>query len=1142
MWAVELLAILVGLLSMPAAADLANPAPGVLDLRHWQPSDTPIALDGDWLIAWADRDEVEPYVMPGVWNGRVIAGVRRDGEGNATLRARLLLPRTDTPLALRINNIKSASQVFLDGEKVAERGRPGTDSASEQADLSGMLVPLPDRGTAELRIQLSNHFHFEGGIDRSVYIGDQRAMESKARIDDTWSLLGIGGMGGLAVYLLALGAWRQISLPGALFVALLLIAATRFAAVSGVLYELPWLTPGMIIRADYLPAFLLPGAYALLLGSLFPDDLWRPVRWGIVGVSTLLGATVLMPPSVFTSLRDPTAVFVIATVLFLALSLLRAVRNRRPGARLVLAGAALLSATAVNDALVAVRLLESSNLIVPGTLGFLAMHGVAVGGRVFDTMEENRRLSDSLRHLTHSLETQVTDRTAALHQKSALLDGALESMAPAVLATTSHGDPQAWNTAFAALFRVEDAVLNSRRRDVLIAGLRDSLGSVASLNGVIPFDGFAGAHAQRVTLPGGEVVEVSAHRRNDGGWVCTFIDVTARRLSETGPQGGAVGTWEWDLIRRRFQGSARYWYSLGYDPRRMRRSHIDSVNDIIDLAHPEDRGTARGALNEVFRSPGRVVARELRVRQRSGEWLWILVRACLVRDRNGEPIRLVAAQSDIQALVEARQSLERARDEARHDAVEKGRLLAVLSHEIRTPLHGMLGQLDLLQREPEMPTAAEPRLALARRTGHETVTLLEDIVAMSGVEAGRQLVRQEPFSPRELLAHVVELVQPRVESSQLAITGRVCESVPDELLGDAPKLRQILLNLLDNAIKFTDAGEIALTMERTGDGWYRLVATDPGRGMAEDETERIFDAFYHSTDVPGAGLGLYIVGRLTRLLGGQVQAESAPGSGSRIFLDLPLDAAKPCNTAEIPSVPRTLGVRVLLVEDEPANRAAVQEILQAEGQKVTAVATAAETLELIAAGNEFDMILLDLRLPGMDGVSVMEQLAVRRQGRKIPVVAFTADDTAERRSAFLQAGGSAVLTKPLELDAFYRLLAGVSVTERSPGAVDDRWSELADRVGTATLARLLDILRDSLCDMRAELETAVTRSDAARCREIAHRIQGSAANYALHKIEAQASVVNHHDDSESINLASELVTTVNAELIALDRRLSEPSS
>ena len=1136
----ELLAVVMVLLSMPAVADLANPEPGVLDLRHWQPDQNTIALDGDWMIAWADHGEFEPYAMPGVWNGRTIAGARRSGEGHASLHTRLLLPQTDVPLALRINNIKSAARVYLDGERVATRGTPATDAAAERADLGSVYVPLPDSAAVELRIVVSNHFHHEGGIDRSIRIGDASAMERQAEVDAAWSLLAIGSMGGLAVYLLALGGWRQISLPGALFVGLLVIVAIRFAAVSGLLHQVSWLTPGMIIRADYLPAFLLPGAYALLLGSLFPRDLWPPVKWGLVAVSALLALTVLLPPSVFTALRDAAALFVIASVLLLALAGGRAVFKQRPGARVVFAGAVVLGATVVNDALVAMRALESTNLIVPGMLTFLAMHGVAVGGRVFDAIEENQRLSDSLWSLTRSLESQVADRTAALRQESALLDGALESMAPAVLATTDSGNPQAWNTAFIELFRVDELALRSRSRSALVDELQVSLGPDAPVDDMVPGPDFSGSRMRQVALPGGEIVEVIGHRRADGGWVCTFIDVTARRLSEIGPQGGGVGTWEWDFTTRRFHGSSRYWTSLGYDPRSMDRLHVNSIDAMIAMIHPDDRDAARQDFDEARDNAGFVAVRELRIRRSDGQWLWVLVRACVVRDRTGRPIRLVAAQSDVHALVEARLSLEHARDEARRDATEKGRLLAVLSHEIRTPLHGMLGQIDLLRRETAIPEPAEPRLALVQRTGREMVTLLEDIVTMSGVEAGRQPLRQEPFEPRDLVGHLVELVRPRAAALNLAVTGRVDAAVPDQLRGDIPKLRQVLLNLLDNAVKFTDSGGITLTMEQSGEGWYRFGVEDSGRGMSQDDATRVFDAFYHSVDSPGAGLGLYIVGRLTRFLGGRAHATSVPGQGSRFMLDLPLETVVTAAAVAGEPVARPVGIRVLLVDDEPLNRATVQEILVAEGQHVTAVATANEALDAVAGGAIFDMVLLDLRLPGMDGVRAMEQLAAQGRTTSMPVVAFTADDTPEQHQAFLAAGGSGVLTKPLDLDAFYRLLAGRDgVGEPSTGEMDVRWAELEERVGPETLERLLGILRDSLLGMRHELEAALAEADDGHCREVAHRIQGSAANYGLHDVEARARAVNDAADTALHTESHELIGVLDNELTVLSRRLAQ---
>jgi len=457
-----------------------------------------------------------------------------------------------------------------------------------------------------------------------------------------------------------------------------------------------------------------------------------------------------------------------------------------------------------------------------------------------------------------------------------------------------------------------------------------------------------------------------------------------------------------------------------------------------------------GGTMDAFRDAHRkqLPYRDVLIRRRLGlgRTRVILASAAPVFDERGILTGYRGTGRDVTRIVREREVAERAREEAEHRLQVKSRFFASMSHEIRTPIAGVLGMLDLLHHTTLDPEQ-ERLVQIAAGAGESLLVIVNDLLDLSRMEAGHVDLRPSPFEIRRLAHEVLALLAPKMQARPgVALRADVATDVPDVLEADPHRLRQVLINLLANAIRFTDAGAITLRVTRTGEtraAGARLVklaiaVEDTGAGMSADAVSRLFRPFAQvgGTDAQragGTGLGLMIVKEIVTAMGGTIEVTSVEGRGS-IFtahLALPIaHAAMPVRAR--PPTPEASAVQtgglVLLVEDNPVNRAVARSMLTRLGVACEIAGDGQAAVTAYRTGR-YDAILMDCQMPVMDGYEATRAIRAiekaRAAGRfapRTPIIALTANAQYADRDAALAAGMDDWLTKPFKAEQLGELL------------------------------------------------------------------------------------------------------------------------
>ncbi|HSW03716.1 ATP-binding protein [Aquabacterium sp.] len=373
-----------------------------------------------------------------------------------------------------------------------------------------------------------------------------------------------------------------------------------------------------------------------------------------------------------------------------------------------------------------------------------------------------------------------------------------------------------------------------------------------------------------------------------------------------------------------------------------------------------------------------------------------------------------------------RQAMELAQQ---HSAV-KGRFLATMSHEMRTPLHGMLGMAQQLRgARLSSPQEFEQRIATIEQAGEHLLSLINDVLDFSTIESGQMQAASSSFDLAALIAEVAEWTRQSAVSKGLGFQLEAPLPSPCWVRGDVARLRQVLMNLCGNALKFTDSGSVRLQLSRKPDGHTSIAVIDSGCGFPTEHAERLFEAF-HQEDASnkrrhgGTGLGLAISRELARLMGGDLQALGHPGLGAQFTLTLPLaDGAPPVPAA--PAQPPILRGRVLVVEDNPINAMVAEAMLARAGLGVDTVTDGHQAVQRTLA-ERFDVVLMDCQMPVLDGIEATRQIREREASAgaaPLPIVGLTANATEEDRQACLAAGMDDYLAKPFREHQLHGVLA-----------------------------------------------------------------------------------------------------------------------
>jgi len=647
-----------------------------------------------------------------------------------------------------------------------------------------------------------------------------------------------------------------------------------------------------------------------------------------------------------------------------------------------------------------------------------------------------------------------------------------------------------------------------------------------------------------------------------------------RFLSETIP----TLVWVFEAIDRPVHFNQRWCEYTGLDEATLARNWMDCV-------HPEDQPAVREAWQRTWATAEQQLPQtfqvEFRLRAADGSYRWHLSRGQPIQGPQGQLLQWFGTCTDIHDLKEAIRLQREAADAAEAANRAKSAFLANVSHELRTPLGGILGMTELAL-DGVMPSDTRERLKLIKSSAERLRVLVDDLLDLARIDAGKLTLIREPFDVRELVVSTLTPLSLQARGRGLRFELRIAPDTPHLLVGDPHRIAQVLLNLVSNAVKFTHQGEIVVSAclqpPSEADRSHSLLVfeiADTGIGIPEDRLEAIFEPFEQasltiSRRYGGTGLGLGIARRLVHLMGGRIEVRSQLGKGTTFTFTVQVEPTPPATDQQtssdssnaVPQIHRTL--HILLADDQAINQRLVGEMLRQAGHSVRIVSDGQQAVERFAQ-EPFDLLLLDLQMPELDGLEatrLIRQLEMQRgtSVRRVPIIALTARAMAGDREECLKAGMDDFVTKPINReDLFARMarlvcseeptapLSGSSANEpeqipaisQAPTLLSATLIHLLEKLGgnQELLAAVIECYQTDVPPLLGELRQAVHSSNASGVYRYAHKLVSLIGNFeapealeAARCLEVMGRQNNLHDAQAQLDRLENQLEELNRQL------------
>lgn len=598
----------------------------------------------------------------------------------------------------------------------------------------------------------------------------------------------------------------------------------------------------------------------------------------------------------------------------------------------------------------------------------------------------------------------------------------------------------------------------------------------------------------------GVVQDITERKRDEDALRKTQANlITAQKLA-------VIGSWEWDV-----RNDIANWSDETYRIFGIGKSALTAHREnFLDMVLADDRERVEQALREALNG-GRNYDIEYRVCQADGKCKVIHALAEVVRDEEGKPVAMHGTVQDITERKRAEDELKRYKDHleeevqmrtadlmlARNAAEAANRAKSVfltsISHELRTPLNAILGFSSLLRKNQQLTRAQRESLDIINHSGEHLLAVINDVLEMSKIEAGRVVLDIAPLDLGALIRDVIDMMRVRAQEAGLQLLIEQSSGFPRYIKGDEARLRQVLINLVGNALKFTRQGGVTVRFRLKSQAQQNrmlIEVEDSGIGISAEDQQRLFLPFEqlgkHEGDNKGTGLGLTITRQFVQLMGGTISVESTPGKGSIFSVELPVEEVEASEVSEpaaldkgeiIALAPNQPEFRILIVEDQLENRLLLTHLMNNLGFAVKAAGDGRQGVELFQSWQPH-LIWMDRRMPVMDGLEATKAIRSLPGGKEVKIVAVTASAFMEQRDEMLAAGMDDFVRKPFRANELYECLSkqlGVQYIYSQTPKPDESYTALTPAMLSALPADLRNELQQALESLDGERIAAVVK-------------------------------------------------------------------